>query len=1056
MKKALKIFLYFLLVIVLLVLILAVVAKLSENKITDIALEQVSESIEAPVEIGNVSFNLLRGFPFATIELDGITLGDPSALMQLDSNIFAGSELVNINNIYISVKSKPLLDGKVEIVKIEIDGAELNYMVGASGSTSYDFLMDTTITDTVEAVTDTAAAPLYLTLEELTLKNIKCNYIDSSLQIKSKVFIPNLFVKANIQDEEYSGEVYGKIQISDCSFEETNLNLMQLTELSFDLAYEKDSANIRDLTIVTDGANLNVKGSALVGDDIFADLEINGSDIYIGELLKYAPKEILKEAGLKSAGGVINFNTKVKGLVSETDLPHVELTIDMKNGTVITTDYPALKNISFNGDITNGILRSNSTTQIDFSSFHFETRKSKFDLAFSVIDIDHPKYNLNTNVLIDIDDFIDFIPDSTVQHIKGKIKAKLSTKGQLPDSIDDDFTDYVLARTRLNVALSDFNIQMDSSLSIESLSAQMAYKPNHFKLSNFNVSVPAYKVNLNNTSLDVGFTGSIQNTAAMDIDLHSYHIELDSSVISGSAKVQNLDNPSYDFNSDIKLNLTEIKTMMPDSIVEKLSGEFIANIKSHGKINLDSIAEQAPEIAFASSSFYFSFKDINVEMPDDTVTTIQNFSGQIGMESDTITINKMSGIVAGIEFAIDSTEIWNVYKTIIQERKDKELIVQTNIKIGEITNELLASFMVADTTSTDTTTTTVNSDQSEELASNATESETSASEDIVSTEPEPLLPNFEELGIPHFIMRGNLAIDKVEYGKNILDDISLKFRFADSLYVIEDFKLKTCGGDINTSLKFDARNWEKPVVDIRNHIKNLDVKQLLINNDNFGDTVLTSDKVTGILTSELDVGAFYIDGDWPMNKVRAKGHFMLEEGSIYHFEPLVDISNSMKILGGLNELDELDFSTLKTSVFVYENKIFIPKTDVVSSSLDLSAFAMHGLTNKIGYEYHIVLHLKDVVAGKSDKLMKEQAKQNKKDGGTVERNGLELLSMKTPEKKRTGFDSKKIKKEFKKGLIKQRGKLTAIFYPKMVNYSTELDRTKRNDEILKRLKGGKR
>ncbi len=1037
MKKLLKILLYLVIIFISLILVLTVVAKLSENKIADIALEQVSESIDAPIEIENVSFNLLRGFPFATIELNGITLGNPATLIGLDSNIFAGSELVNINKIYLSVKSQPLLDSKVEIVKIEIDGAELNYMVGASGATNYDFLMDTTLTDTVETVVDTAATPLHLTLKELSLKNIKCNYIDSTIQVKAKVFIPELFVKANIRGEAYSGNVKGSMILSDCSFEETNLNLMQLTTISFDLAYEKDSANIRDLTIITDGAKLNLKGSALVGDDIVTDLDIKGSDINIAELLKYAPKELLKEAGLKSATGIINFNTKVKGLVSETEVPHVELNIGMTGGNIVTYEYPALKNISFNGDITNGILRNNKTTQIDFSSLRFETAKSKFNFSFSVLDLDNIKYKLKTNMNINVAEFSSFIPDSTVQYVDGNISASLSTSGQLPDSINDDFTDYVLARTRLNVKLSNFNIDVDSSLSIKGLSAQMAYKPNNFKLSNFNVSVPAYKVNLNNTSMDVGFTGSIQNTAAMNIDLRSYHIELDSSVISGSAKIQNLDNPTYDFNSNIKLNLAEIKTMMPDSLLNKLSGEVTLAIKSAATIsNIDSIDSQMNEILFENSSFNIGINNLNVEMFDDTVTTVENFSGIINMDTDTITINKMSGVVAGFEFAIDSTEIWNVYKTIIQERKDKELVVQTNIILGGISNELLAPFMVADTTNTGTTL--VNTEQSEVLATNETGASTVTNNEADASEPAPLLPNFKELGLPHFTIRGKLAVSKIEYEKNVLDNISLNFRFSDSLYVIDEFKLSMCGGDINTSVLFDARNWDKPKVDVKNTITGMDLNELLLVNDNFDQTDMTHENLSGILTSELHARAFYENGDWPTERVRVKGHFTLDEGKIHDFQPLVDASVG---IGGLKELDKMDFSTLKTSIFMFKDKIYVPKTDVVSNALDLSAFAMHGMTDEQGYEYHLVLHLGDLLTGKSDELMKKQKKQSKKDGGTVERKGINLIAMEIGEEKKNGFDNAKLKAKFKKSLKRQQAFLNLLFDPRLVNFSTEMDRS---------------
>ena len=119
--------------------------------------------------------------------------------------------------------------------------------------------------------------------------------------------------------------------------------------------------------------------------------------------------------------------------------------------------------------------------------------------------------------------------------------------------------------------------------------------------------------------------------------------------------------------------------------------------------------------------------------------------------------------------------------------------------------------------------------------------------------------------------------------------------------------------------------------------------------------------------------------------------------------------------------------------------------------MDFSAFAMHGFNDE--YEYHIELHLGDVFTGKSEKLMKEQAKQNKKDGSTLERKGVKLYSMKKDGKKRYGFDKDKLEKDFLKDLNKQQGWLRLFFNPLLVNFSTDLDRTARNREIIEKYVG---
>ncbi len=1036
MKKLFKVFIWFVFTILVLIIVLISVAKLAENKIANIALQKVSESIEAPVAMDEVSFTLLRRFPLATIELNNVKLGSSVIKNSKDSLDYNTDTIVSIDKIYVSVKSRPLIKGIIEIMKVDVEGANINYHVDTSGVTNIDFLMSST--DSTEVDTS-SSSPLNLTLTDLTLSNVICNYNDELLGAKARVTIPDLKLDAKLLGDDMKASVKGDILFDKCSYDQTNLYLMNQLSIGLDADYENDSVQIHELLINTDGALLNVLGSVKLGDIIKTDVSVNGSYFILEDLIKYVPAEMQKEFSLNDISGKLNLDAKIAGNYSEVEIPRVDATIQLLEGNVKTKDYPELKNIELKGSVSNGILKNNQSTQAKFDKVHFETAKSKFDIVFSILDIDHPKYNVTTNLDINLAEFRQFIPDSLIEHIDGNIIASLSTKGELPDSIGDDFIDQVMANSKLNVQLNGLNVDMTSSLSIENLSTAFTYKPNNFSVSNLNIDVPAYNFELRNTSLNTDFYGSINNLAALRLNVKDYHIETKGAEISGYVKVKNLEQPSYDTHTKLVFALDETKALLPDSLLSELKGKLMVDIKSKATLNLDSIADQAIDAAFNKSVVKVNMDQITAVLPDNPYT-IENLSGNIQMSPEAVKIDKMSGVAAGITFNIDSTEVWNSYETFVMGSKKEIFTLQTNITIDEINNDLLQTFMPTDTTSE------LISEQVEESdVPDRTDGANPDNKEPADTTIKYLLPDLSQFGLPHFLVRGKLAIKRVEYGKNIVDDISVKFRFADSLYVIDQFKLKTCEGELNTSLKVDARNWENPVIDVKNYISNLNVKTLLMANDNFGDSSLTYEKVTGLLTSELHVRAFYENGEFPTNKVKAQGDFTLEDGSIHGYEPLVELSKN-KIVGGLKELDELDFNTLKTAIFMRKGKIFIPKTNIITSSMDITAFAMHGLEGD--YEYHLKLNLGDVLTGKNDEIMKEQAKQNKADGSTVERSGIKLYSMEYNGNRKNGFDNDKLEKKFKQELNKQDGLLRLSFKPELVNFSTDLDRTKRNQDII--------
>ncbi len=1041
-KKALKILSITLLSVVLFVGLLFFVAKLAENKITTLALERVSKVIKAPVKINNVSFTLLRRFPLATIEFSGVHLGGNLYGDFTDTTLQANDTLVNIGSIYFSVKTKPLLDSKFDIVRIEFVDANLNYRIDSVGRTCYDFLMDTTAVPEPETPVDTAPTPLDVLLRELHLKNVVCRYIDEQSNIKATVALPDMTINGKIEGEKYSGAVKGNLELTQCAMEGYNLHLMRKTAVDFEVEYQNDSVVIDKMLINTDGAQFKLIGGVSLLGTMPSKLSFEAIDLNFTELLKYAPDTLLPYFGVQQFGGIMNVSANIEGnLTDSTALPFYSAQLKFEQGVAALSGYPVLTNMAFNGTVTNGALKNNATTSAVFNKFHVETGTSKVDLSFAISNLDHLNYSVNTNLNLNLTDFKSLVPDTLIQQLNGQLSVKLQTNGVLPDSIDDAFTNYVLDHLKMDIAARNFNITMDS-LEVKNMSADFSYHNRAVNLSGFNVHLPTYNVRLKNTGLNLKFWGDISQMATMGADIQHFNLETDSCKVSGSAWVHNLDRPNYRLKTSVNLNLAELAKFVPDTVVTAMNGIVKLDMETYGTVHPDSISQQINKLVFEQSRFNLAFNNINVEMPD-TLMQVQRMSGAIKLDSDTLTVNKFGGTVAGIDFFIDSTYVSNLYKAYLLGLPNFNLIMETNVHLGTFNYAMLDAFAGTDTVAADTTGTEMADATAPEAAEPIAVTDSTKTDSIAP----PLLPDFKAMGIPHFLIRGKFSMDRVVYDKNIIDNISTLFRFSDSLYVMDQFLFETSGGKFNTSVKLDARNWEQPVVDIKNYISGLDLQKLLELNDNFGDTLLTSDKVSGILTSELHARAFYVNGNWPNERIRAKGHFKLENGKIYNYPPLAELSKSLKLFGGLDELDRLDFSTLTTSLFIFKDKIYIPKTDVVTSAVDLSAFAMQSF--KEDYEYHIEVFLKDVLVGKSKKLMEAQAKQNKKDGTPVERSGLKLVSMKIGKESKNGFDSETLRKKFASELNKQQGFLNIAFNPSLVNFSTNIDRTAHLQQYLK-------
>lgn len=1011
LRKTGKILLFTFLSLLLLVIVVVVIALHSENTITRLALKEVSAMIEAPVQVDNVSLLLFRKFPYATVEFEGFRLG-AHLKSEADSNQTAPFDtLVSLRKLYVSLKTRPLLKNKIEIQSVEIEGLTLNYFVDTAGVSNIDFLI---ASDSTEPV-DTTSSALNVLLSNLAINDVTVNYIDQQMKASARVYIPDMEITGKILNEYYSGNIRGNVLLSNVFYDGTNAHLMKEASMGFVIGYDNGAVDMESISLTTEGAKLYASGKAVLSDSIFVDMGIELTEGNLKDLIKYAPEEMLKEYGLVSLSGLLSMDAKIKGHVYDTLLlPQVQANIVLKRGSVITTDYPEIKHISFSGELNVPNPNDLSSLTTNFRDFRVATAKSHFDLAFSAANLDKPSYNVKASGHINFDEFANFIPDSTVEYLSGTMAFNMTTKGILPDDIGMESADYFLERTSLDVKLRDFSTALDSIDEVKNLKGDFSYRPNkRIAIKDLSLEAPGYGVVLNSSSMSGTILGEVRDMDNMGIDLDSYTINMGNNTIEGKIYVKGLENITFNTETRMNLALEELRPFMPDSLVEHISGNIQVNLTSYGKVHMDSIEDQAMKIAFEQSKIIAHVQNLNFEMFDDTLARVNNLSLDFAMADDTIRVNKLYGQAHGIDFWMDSTEVWNAYKAFMLEQKDQTIIVNTNFKVGDIDYAPFAYLVETDTTQ---------NGAADSLAVAATSSTTTQEE--------------ESMYIPHFIARGTLAANSVKYGNIYLKNLSTLFRVDDSLYVIDKFELEGFGGRMITSAVYDTRHDTLTTVMFKNEIFNMDVHQLLVDGDNFGQKDITHENISGRLTSALEGRVVMQDTTIYYDKIVMKGNMKIEDGGIYNFKPLMEVGK----FTNLREVENLVFRTLETSIFIHKNNIYFPKTDIVSSAIDMSALGMQSFGND--YQYHMTIYLRDVLLGKSNNLLKQQGleKEGFKGNDDSNRKGLFLIAMDRNGEKRHRWDQPSLRRRMESQINVQGIGLGIVFNPRLVNYSTDMDR----------------
>ncbi|QKG78920.1 AsmA family protein [Tenuifilum thalassicum] len=1020
--KTTKYFLISILTILSLVVLILIGVFLFEGKIVRMAVQEVEQTLKAPISYGKISVLPFRDFPNLTLRISGFNLGQQADSVRIFGITDLPDTLIGFKNVFVSVKAYPLFNNKVDINGFELNGFRLNYIVDSAGRSNFDFLIPS---DTIETEPDTAAQTLLnILLKNLTLSDINLNYRDENLKAKANINIPKLHLEGKISGDSIWARSNGNLMVSNIKYENIPVDKIKQLAISYGLNYNTGKIDIDEAKIETEGIELNTHGEVILSDSIWMDLSTNIPKISLDELMKFVPEDILKDFGVNRIKGRLSANTTIRGFLYDTImLPSIFTDIKLVNGTVETAQYPKVKNITI--DATASIPNPNmlSTTVFRLKKFKVETDESKVDLALTIKNPDKPIYNINGNIHLVLDEFRNLIPDSIAKDVSGLVDANFFTKGRMPEYIDVNSTDYFMESSGFNFKLTNVSASLDSLNSIQNLNVDIDYNPDKsLKIKTINLYLPGYKVGIDKGLLSAKVIGSVISPEKIDIRIDTFFVAAGNNSLGARLKLRNLNQPQFSSTGNIKIDLDELRPFIPDTLVSYITGKIDFKFNSYGGVNLDSIEKDVMPIIFENSRFSTQVHNFGFSMPNDTLIGIDRLSFNISMANDTIRVANLIGNYKDIEFKSDSMSIWNIYKAFLKEEKNKKLIVNTSLWANKIDYAMFLPFIEEDST--------------QNIVTDSTRLAETSIDTLQGVKPKADTSQVDSSYMPQYIIRGIAKVDQIKYGKVLISNFSTKFRLDDSLYVVDDMRFNAFGGTAITSAIYDTRKAPQEIIEFKNQSENINIKQLLEENEDFDQNYFTHNNIEGLLTGTVYGRVVMQDTNILYDKINLLGDLTLADGGIYNFEPAMELSK----FTNLKELDNIVFRTLSTKVFIYNNKIYFPKTDIVSTAMDMSVYGMQSFGDD--YEYHFVVYPGDVMFGKSKKLLKKQGLKDEDFEGSdkAKRSGLYLVALERGNDTKYGFDTKALQRIMKTTIRVQERGLNLVFHPHRMNFSTDLYR----------------
>ena len=209
-------------------------------------------------------------------------------------------------------------------------------------------------------------------------------------------------------------------------------------------------------------------------------------------------------------------------------------------------------------------------------------------------------------------------------------------------------------------------------------------------------------------------------------------------------------------------------------------------------------------------------------------------------------------------------------------------------------------------------------------------------------------------------INGSLSIDFKHfiYQKLEIKNLAVKAKAENTAYQFQINNAETLGGSFKGKLLTNVHN-NNFEINLDCDVKNVDIKNMFEAFNNFDQENLASHNLKGTLSANLNMSATWKDfTTFDADNFIMQSTISIKDGELINFSPLMSLSGKLKV----EQLEHLYFTDLATSVFIKDQTITIPLTEIKSNLISLKLGGSHTFDNVINYKMQ--LNLKNILAAK--------------------------------------------------------------------------------------------
>ncbi|XOV68027.1 MAG: AsmA-like C-terminal region-containing protein [Fluviicola sp.] len=399
------------------ILLLAVVITIvyvKQDEIVQELIQDMNTDFKGAAEIDESHISLFENFPYISVDLQGFKVYETKQKSK--------KPIAHVDHAYIGFDIWTILTGNMKVKKIKLSGGHMDVVQHLDGSFNIVNALSP------EKEIESAEEEFNLDLKSIELENMQFTKFneENGLLVEAKVS------KAESEFSTSAKNVNAKLDaqfiVNIIHKEDTTFFANKHLDLSTNIDFDKNHEvmRIHPTTAKLEGADFTLSGSVDFLKDVLLDLNFEVNKDNFDFFIAMAPEYTMKWLQTYENKGNIYFKTSVKGRSINGHTPHVKASFGCKNGYFKNKrNGKTLKGIAFDGYFTNGENRETESMLLKMSNIKARPGLGTFKGDVKVFNFRAPDVLLNTNVNLDLDFISKFLSMDDFKNLAGKAKLTL-------------------------------------------------------------------------------------------------------------------------------------------------------------------------------------------------------------------------------------------------------------------------------------------------------------------------------------------------------------------------------------------------------------------------------------------------------------------------------------------------------------------------------------------------------------------------------------------------------------------------------------------------------